>query len=583
MPTTDKVNINPFTLEVIKDSLMSIGDEMFLALARTSMSPIIYEVLDYACGLTDAKGRLISQGNGVTSFIGMLSPMVQHVYEKFDYGKGLKDGDIIIINDPYVGGGSHLSDVGLVMPIFYKGELIAFSANKGHWTEVGGKDPGSFTSDSNEIYQEGLQLTGVKLFDEGKVNQAVVDIIEANVRLPELSLGDMWAQVAALKTGAKRIVELCDKHSKDLVIAAIDNLLKQGEMFAKKELELLPKGIFTAEDFIEGDPKKGGPYPIKVQITITDEEFICDFRGSHPQVTNPVNCSYFGLLASVRVMYLAIMRPAQNNINEGVFLPLKILTDKGSIISAERPAPVSMNFEGRIGGAELIWKALAPLLPDRLTAGHLLSVCSVVLSGQHHDTNSPFLIVEPSVGGWGAGEGMDGQRGQFCMGDGETYNIPIEVAETRYGVLVDEYSLRCDGAGAGEYIGGSGVIRSYRALSDDQKLSATFGRHQFRPWGMKGGENGSSNYVKILKKDGQVVGPLGVTARYPLNQGDVAQLVTATGGGYGNPLKRPAEKVAKDVKNGYISAAQAKEKFGVEIDPITFEIRKLTEQRKNIR
>jgi N-methylhydantoinase B len=580
MLSSQKMKVNPFTIEVIKDSLMSIGDEMFLALARTSMSPIIYEVLDYACGLTNSKGQLISQGNGVTSFIGMLSPMVQHVIDKFEKGKDLKEGDIIIINDPYVGGGSHLSDVGLVMPIFYQGEIVGFAANKGHWTEVGGKDAGSFTSDSTEIYQEGLQLPGIKLFDEGKVNQAVVDIISSNVRLPDLSLGDMWAQVAALKTGAKRFIELCNKHNKELVTSAIDHLLKQGEQLAKKELVALPKGNFYAEDFIEGDSSKGGPYPINVKITITEDEFICDFRGSHPQVNNPVNCSYFGLLASVRVMYLAIIRPEQN-INEGVFTPLRILTDKGSIVSAERPAPVSMNFEGRIGGADLIWKALAPHLPDRLTAGHLLSVCSVILSGNHQDTKAPFLIVEPSVGGWGAGEGQDGQRGQFCMGDGETYNIPIEVAENRYGVLVNEYSLRCDGVGAGEFIGGSGVVRSYQALTDNQKLSVSFGRHEFAPWGMDGGEEGSSNYVEVIKQDGESKGPFGVSARYPVNKGDIVKLVTATGGGYGNPLKRPAEQVVSDVKNGYISVVQAKEKFGVVIDSNTCTIQKFTLDRLN--
>ncbi|MFP5115910.1 hydantoinase B/oxoprolinase family protein [Bacillaceae bacterium C204] len=566
----------PITL--INKNAGQIGDEMFYALARTSMSPIIYEVLDYACGLTNAKGQLISQGNGVTSFIGMLSPMVQHVLQKYDNGLRLKDGDIIIIKDPYVGGGSHLSDVGLVMPIFYDGELVAFSANKGHWTEVGGKDPGSFTSDSIEIYQEGLQLPGVKLFDEGRINQAVVDIIATNVRMPELSLGDMWAQVAALRTGGKRFIELCRKHTKELVITAIQNLLKQGEKLAKQELASLPKGTFTAEDFIEGDPAKGGPYPIKVKVTITDDRFICDFRGSHPQVTNPVNCSSFGLLAGVRVMYLGIIGPSQN-INEGVFKPLEILTDKGSIVLAERPAPVSMNFEARIGAADLIWRALAPVLPDRLTAGHLLSVCTVVLTGKHPDTNDPFLIVEPSVGGWGAGKGQDGERGQFCMGDGETYNIPLEVAETRYGVLVDEYSLRCDGEGAGEYIGGSGVVRSYCALNDHQKVSVSFGRHLFPTWGMNGGDNGSTNFVKIVTADGQTIGPVGVTARYPLNKGDVIQLVTATEGGYGNPLKRPVEKVASDVMNGYISVEQAMDKFGVIIDPETFEILGETEAR----
>lgn len=575
----EQVKINPFTIEIIKDSLMAIGDEMFHALARTSMSPIIYEVLDYACGLTDAKGKLISQGNGVTSFIGMLSPMVQHVLKKFNDGKDLKEGDIIIINDPYAGGGSHLSDVGLVMPIYCNGQLIAFSANKGHWTEVGGKDAGSFTSDSTEIYQEGLQLPGVKLFHEHQINQAVVDIIESNVRFPDLSLGDMWAQVAALRTGAKRVVELCEKYGNDLVISSIQHLLNQGELLAKKELKKLPKGTFTAFDYIEDDGTHDGPFKIQVKVTITDNQFICDFRGSHPQVLSPVNCSYYGLLASVRVMYLAIIRPMQN-INEGIFLPLEIITDKGSILSAERPAPVSMNFEGRIGGADLIWKALAPELPDRLTAGHLLSVCSVVLAGNHPDTNEPFLIVEPSVGGWGAGNDQDGERGQFCMGDGETYNIPIEVAETRYGVLVNEYSLRTDGAGAGEYIGGSGVIRSYEALSDGQKLSVNFGRHQFAPWGMNKGEEGSQNYVTIKKNNGETIGPFGIKARYPINKGDIVQLVTATGGGYGNPIDRPEQKVASDVKNGYITVEQAKNKFGVIVDPNTHEVIGITSVRK---
>ncbi|WP_414478556.1 hydantoinase B/oxoprolinase family protein [Peribacillus frigoritolerans] len=553
---------NPFALEVIKDSLLSIGEEMFIALARTSMSPMFYEVLDYACGLTDAKGNLISQGNGVTSFIGMLSPMVQHILDKYDGGNKLSEGDIIIINDPYVGGGSHLSDVGLVMPIYFEGELIAFSANKGHWTEVGGKDPGSFTNNSTEIYQEGLQMPGIKLFEAGKVNEGIVEMIATNVRLPQLSLGDMWAQVAALRTGEKRMKELCTKYGKSTVSSTMDNLIEQAEKYSLKELGELPKGTFEAQDFIEGDPSKGGPYPIKVKVTITDDEFICDFRGSHKQVMNPVNCSYYGLLSSVRVMFLAIIRP-KFNVNEGLFKPLRIITDDHSIVSATRPSPVSMNFEARIGGAELIWKALAPLLPDRLTSGHLLSVCSVLLSGKHPETKEPFLIVEPTLGGWGAGEDQDGQRGQFCMGNGETYNMPIEIAEARYGVRVENYGLRCDGEGAGQHIGGSGVIRSYKTLSDGQELTVSFGRHQFQPWGMNKGENGSSSYIKIHKENGEVIGPFGVTSRLKLDKGDTVHLVTATGGGYGDPAERDVQAVLRDVKNGYITVEQAKGKFGV--------------------
>ncbi|MGA5691603.1 hydantoinase B/oxoprolinase family protein [Cytobacillus pseudoceanisediminis] len=570
--------VDPFTLEIVKDSLVAIGDEMFIALAKTSMSPIIYEVLDYASGLTDAKGQLLTQGNGVTGFIGMLSDMVKQTLKKFGDGK-LKEGDIIIINDSYGGGGSHLSDVGLVMPIFYEGEIVAFSANKAHWTEVGGKDPGSFSNDATDIFQEGLQFPSVKLFNEGEINQAIVDIIEANVRFPELSLGDMWAQVAALKTGEKRVKELCEKHGKPLFLSSVDYLLDHGEQLARQELTKLPKGTFNAEGFIDDDGFGNGPFKIKVKVTITDEKFVADFRGSHPQVPGPVNCSYTALVSAVRTIFLAITNPSQD-ANDGVFRPLEVITDKGSVLSAERPAPVSIYWESMLAGADLIWKALAPVIPHRLNAGHLLSVCSVVLSGLHQDTDEPFLIVEPSVGGWGASEGQDGARGQFCIGDGETYNVPVEVAETRYGIMVDEYSLHTDGAGAGEYIGGSGVIRSYKALSDNQMVSVTFGRNKFVPWGMNDGNDGSANKVYIEKANGEVDGPFGIYPRYPLNKGDVVKLVTATGGGYGESFKRPAEKVAKDVKNGYITAAQAEADFGVKVNEKTYEVEGLTEERQ---
>ncbi|MBU8715902.1 MULTISPECIES: hydantoinase B/oxoprolinase family protein [Brevibacillus] len=569
-----------FTLEIVKDSLIAIGEEMFHTLARTSMSPIIYEVLDFASGLTDAKGQLLTQGNGVTGFIGMLTFMVKETLKKFSEHGELKPGDIIIINDPYGGGGSHLSDVGLVLPIFYEGELIAFSANKAHWTEVGGKDPGSWTTDSTEIFQEGLQFPCVKLFEAGKLNQPLVDIIAANVRFPDLSLGDMWAQVAALRTGEKRFRELCDKHGKAVVKDAIDHLLRHGEQLAVKEIAKLPKGTYEAVDFIDDDGVGNGPFKVQVKVTITDDEFICDFRGSHPQVLGPVNCSYTALVSAVRVIFLAVTNPSQD-VNDGVFRPLHILIDDRSIFSAERPAAVSTYWETMMYGADLVWKALAPVVPHRLNAGHLLSVCGVVLSGIHPDTNEPFLVVEPSVGGWGAGDGLDGMAGQFCIGDGETYNVPVEVAETRYGIMVEEYSLRTDGAGAGKYRGGSGAIRSYRAMSDGQTITATFGRHKYLPWGFNGGHDGSRNEFEIVKANGEVVGPFGKYARFPLNKGDVVRLVTATGGGYGNPLERPVEKVVLDAKNGYISVEQARDLYGVELDKATYRVGGVTPLRQS--
>lgn len=531
--------------------------------------PIIYEVLDFASGLTDAKGQLLTQGNGVTLFIGMLTFMVKETLAKYGTTGNIKPGDVFLINDPYGGGGSHLSDVGLVLPIFVDGELLAFAANKAHWTEVGGKDPGSWTTDSTEIYQEGLQFPCVKLYEEGKLNQAIVEIIAANVRFPDLSLGDMWAQVAALRTGEKRFQELCAKYGKETVKASIDYLLDYGEQMARRELAKLPKGVFEAEDFIDDDGLGNGPIRVKVKVTITDDEFICDFTGTDPQVPGPINCSYTGLVSAVRSVFLAITNPSQD-VNDGVFRPLKVIAPEGTVLNAKRPAPVSTYWESLNFGADVIWKALAPVLPDRLTAGHLLSVCAVILGGTHPDTGEPFLIVEPSVGGWGAGRGMDGQSGQFCIGDGETYNVPVEVAETRYGVLVEEYALRTDGAGAGEWRGGCGVIRAYRALTDGQFLTATFGRHKYLPWGVSGGHEGSRNEIQVIRTDGTVVGPFGKCARLPLNKGDVVRLITATGGGYGDPFNRPPERVAEDVKNGYITVEQARDLYGVRVNPETF-------------
>lgn len=555
-----------FTLEIVKDSLLAAGEEMFEVMARTSMSPIIYEVLDYASGLTDSKGNLLTQGNGVAGFIGMLSHMVQYTLEKYPEKDDLKPGDVIIINNPYVGGGSHLSDVGLVLPIFYQGELIAFAANKAHWTEVGGKDPGSFSNDATEVYQEGLQFPCVKLMNEGKMNEALLEIIQANVRLPDLSIGDLRAQIASLKTGEKQLVSLCDKYGKDTILKSMELLLEQGEKLAREEMKKLPKGTFTAEDYIDDDGFDNGPFKVQVKVTITNEKFICDFRGSHPQVPGPINCSYSALVTAVRVVYLNILNISEM-INDGVFRPLEVISDEGTIFSATRPAPTSIYWESDSFGGELVWKALAPHMPERLGAGHFLSVCSVTISGTDPDTGEDFLLVEPSVGGWGAAKGQDGQRGQFCIGDGETYNVPVEVAETKYGVMVEEYTLRNDGAGAGEYIGGSGVIRSYKAMSDNQMVSVTYGRNTFLPWGLNGGHSGSGNEFYVIKANGEKEGPFSIYARYKLNKGDVVQLMTGTGGGYGYPRNRKTEQIIKDVKNGYLSIEQAKEIYGVTLDP----------------
>jgi N-methylhydantoinase B len=577
MAIAPRTDIDPFTVEIVKDSLVAIGDEMFVALQRTSKSTIIYEVLDFASGLIDVRGQLITQGNGVTGFLGTLTFAVREVLDKFG-PEGLAPGDVLITNDPYSGGGTHLSDVSLIVPIFYEGELIAFSASKAHWTEVGGKDPGSWTTDATEVFQEGLQFPCVKLYEESRPVQSLIDLIEANVRLPDMTLGDMYAQAASLRLGERRFQELCDKYGADVVLGSIEALLDYGERMTRLELEKLPKGTYEAEDWIDDDGIGNGPFPVRVTVTITDEEFVCDFTGTHPQVPGPVNCTLTGLHSGVRTVLKAITSPTIP-VNEGCFRPLRVVCPPGTIFTAERPAAVSTYWETMEYVTDLVWKALARVVPERLTAGHFLSVCGVVVAGMHPDTNELFLLVEPQAGGWGAGAAKDGESGLVCVGDGETYVIPIEVAETRYGIIVDQYSFDVTDAGAGRHRGGRGLIRDYRAAVDEITLTATFGRHKYVPWGVDGGQPGSQNAVRLLHADGREV-VVGKCARYPLKQGEVARLITGTGGGWGRPLERPIDNVVEDVRDGYVSVEQAERDYGVVLDPESLEVRGLTPERE---
>jgi N-methylhydantoinase B len=575
----ERTEIDPFTVEIVKDSLIAIGDEMFVALQRTSKSTIIYEVLDYASGLTDARGQLITQGNGVTGFLGTLTFAVRSTLGKFG-PDGLRPGDVVITNDPYGGGGTHLSDVSLVVPIFYGGELVAFSASKAHWTEVGGKDPGSWTTDATEVFQEGLQFPCVKLYEEGRPVRSLIDLIEANVRLPDMTLGDMYAQAASLRLGERRFQELCDKYGLDVVKGSIEELLDYGERMTRIELSKLSQGVYEAEDWIDDDGIGNGPFPVKVKVTISEDEFVCDFTGTHPQVPGPINCTTTGLHSGVRTIFKAITGPTVP-VNEGCFRPLKVICPSGTVFTAERPAPVSTYWETMEYVTDLVWKALAPVVPDRLTAGHFLSVCGVVVAGIHPDTNELFLLVEPQAGGWGAGVHKDGESGLVCVGDGETYVIPVEVAETRYGITVDRYELDTSvHSGAGRHRGGRGCIRDYRAMVDEITLTATFGRHKYRPWGAEGGQPGSPNGVRVFHADGREE-VFGKCARYTLKKGEVASLVTGTGGGWGDPLERPVEEVVEDVKDGYVSPEQAERGYGVTLAPDTFEVVALSPERKS--
>lgn len=549
-----------FTSEIIKDALVAVGDEMFIAMLRTSMSPIIYETTDFAVGATDAKGNLLAQGNGVTAFLATLDTAVQSTLEHYPDSGDIQPGDVFITNTPYEGGGTHLSDVVIVLPVFHDDVLIAFTVNKAHWTEVGGACPGSVSTEATEIFQEGLHFKFLKICEAGRLNQALVDMIRANVRLPDSTIGDMHAGIAATRVGGGRIIELVEKYGRDTVLAAMEELLDYGDRMTRAELAKLPNGVFEAEDIVEDDGLGNGPFRIKVKVTITDDKMIADFSGTAAQAPGPINCSYTGLVTGARCIFKAVTNP-EIPANGGCFRALEVHCPDGTLLTATSPAPVSLYYEPLIAAIDVMWKALAPVLQDRLPAGHQRTVGATFLSGIHPDTDNLFVFGEPLVGGWGASQDMDGDGGQFCCGNGETFNVPVELFEARYGLQVDQYAFHTEDGGAGEFRGGRGVTLDYRILGEEVFLTYAASRTVSRPWSLAGGKEGSTNYALIIRSDG-------TEERHHMctmvraGKGDVIRLVSAAGGGFGNAANRPRARVEQDLKNGYITLAQARRDYG---------------------
>ena len=551
-----------FTTEIIKDALVAVGEEMFNAVIRTSMSPIIYETTDFAVGVTDAQGNLLGQGNGVTAFLATLDTAVQSTLERYGEPGDIRPGDVFITNTPYAGGGTHLSDVVVVLPVFDGERLVAFTVNKAHWTEVGGAQPGSVSTEATEIFQEGLHFRFLKLYEGGRLNQSLVQLIRDNVRLPDSTIGDMHAGVAAARVGGRRILELVDKYGRENVLAAMEALLAYGERMTLAELAKLPHGEFEAEDVVEDDGLGNGPFRIRVKVTLRSDRMIADFSGTAPQAPGPINCSYTGLVTGARCLFKAVTNP-DLPANGGCFRPLEVVCPEGTLISARSPAPVSLYYEALIAAIDVMWKALAPVLPHCLSAGHQRSVGATFISGLHPDTGDLYVMGEPLVGGWGASRGLDGDNGQFCCGNGETYNVPVELFESRYGLEVEQYAFNTEGGGAGQFRGGRGVVLDYRVTSPEAFLTYAASRTERRPWGLAGGALGSTNYAQIIRGNGRVE-RFGMCTTVRAEKGDVIRLTTANGGGYGNPADRDPTALERDLLNGYVTAEQADREYGLQ-------------------
>ncbi len=547
---------DPITLEIIQNSLQTAADEMFAAMKKTAMSSIIYEVLDMGTGIMDADGEIACSGAGIPAFIGVLDKAVKVIAAKYDQPGEVEPGDVFATNDPYHGGVTHLNDIVVAMPVFAGGRIIAWTANIAHNSDVGGMAPGSLTGEATEIFQEGLRLPAVKIISRGEPIRPVMEIVKVNSRMPDVLEGDFWAAIASVRIGTRRIVEIAETYGAATFERAMATFMDYGEQVSRAELAELPKGSYELSE----EQDDGQVY--NVRITIAADEFVVDLRDNPDQASNPVNTSRDGVMVMAQAIFKSLTEP-ESPCNAGSFRPIRLLTREGSVFHAREPAPLGFYYEIELRAYDIMWRCLAPHMPERLAAGHFASVCGTFIGGTHPDTGRTYTIIEPQLGGWGARRGTDGNSAMFSGLHGETFNCPAEVNEARNGLWVDRMELNTEPGGEGEFTGGRGIVMDYRVRADNGFLTAGYTRSKFPAWALDGGREGSPNYIEFIPKEGERE-RFAFVSGLATRRDDVIRVVTGNGGGLGDPRRRDPERVRRDVRDGLLTAERAREVYGVE-------------------
>ena len=554
--------VDAFTAEVIRSTVVAITDEMKTNLMRTAYNMIIYEAEDFTVGLFDAEGNTISIGLGLPMFIRGLSDAIKAKIAH--WGKeNIDPGDILLTNDPQVMG-SHLNHMIFTLPVFHQGELVAFSSSMGHWQDVGGV-LGAVTRD---IFSEGLQLPFVKIFKAGRQDEEITAIIRSNCRLPQFAMGDFRAQLAAIRTGERRLLDLLRRFGAPAFQESVRRIFDQSEKAARAAVEKIPDGVYEAESFMDDDGVNlGRPIPIKVRVEVAGGEMTVDLSGVSPQVAGPYNSGATAGRSASEVAFKFLTTPLLLPINHGSFRPLKIILPPGRVVSASKPAPVRTWMTVPMTVADTIFKALAPVCPDKVLAGHHADLAAPRTFGVDPKTGREFHFPQTlSGGGWGALHERDGQNATFCINDGDTHNTPVEAAEGKGPILIAYRKLRQDSGGPGKFRGGLGVAQEVRMLAPGSVLSA-MERTRCAPWGLHGGKDAQANRFSIVRRDGSIERlPTGKTIGHvPLSIGDGFLVEVGGGGGFWHAFQRELASVLADVRAGYVSVEAARRDYGVAI------------------
>ena len=520
--------------------------------------------------MLDSNGKLVAQApGGLPLFVGDLDAAVGDGIEIYG-SDGFEEGDVIITNHTGTCG-QHLNNVVVYTPIFYEKELVGFAATRAHWTDIGGRLAGGFLTDSVSSFEEGLQLRSVKIYKKGIPDKDIFRILTHNIRQPESSFGDLHAQIGACRMAERRIQELYKNYGKDAVRQAIIEGWAQAERTVRSRIRKIPDGVYKAESFLDDDGVDIGiKVPIRVKVIVKGDSMTIDLSRMSPQVRGPINS---GVAAGRSAARLALKYLVASDVmaNDGCFKPLEVILPPGTLVSAAEPAPMSWWQTPLLTLIDTVLLAMSKAIPDKIPAGHYSDISAMLMTGWDPRTKRAFTNIEPVAGGWGARPNGDGPSATFTIGHGDTFNIPVEVLETRYPLMIERYGLRQESGGVGKYRGGLGMERVYRVL-DNGVFNGLSERSKCPPWGLKSGEAAASGEISIQRAKSKKIEIYSKVTGLKLTKDDQLFFRTGGGGGFGDPLQRAPERVAEDVKLGFVSLGCAKTRYGVELEGRDYQV-----------
>jgi N-methylhydantoinase B len=552
--------LDAVTMEILFNALRSVTDETFIALMRSAYSTNIKERRDHSTAICDPEGRLIVQAeHSLPIHLASMIGMMESLRAKFPLEE-VAEGDLFVANDPHVAGGTHLPDINMAMPVFVDGKLVAFMCNIAHHADVGGMAPGSMAGGMSEIYQEGIRIPVVRLFNRGELQRDILDLLLLNVRLPEERRGDYYAQISACRLGARRLTEIADQYGVGTVEQGFRDMVARTERRMRDHIAAVPDGVYRFEDVMDDDGLGAVDIPIRLAVEVSGDRIRFDFTGTAPQVQGNVNVTQNATTASVCYSLKALLDPEVPN-NQGVLDVCETVTERGSLLDCVAPAPVAARANTCQRIVDVVIGALKDALPDAAVGAANGANTTAVFSGRDPVTGRDYLYLETLGGGFGGRNDRDGRDG-VQVHITNTSNLPVEAIEMEYPLRVVSYGLVPDSGGAGQYRGGLGLRRVITPVGHDCLFNGAGERFRNAPWGVFGGGPGGMGRFQHIDTAGTArtldIKPSGITVK----AGEEIVVETPGAGGYGDPAKRDPDAVEEDRRSGKFSAAWLKDKYG---------------------